>query len=82
MTARLEPSELDLRDCAACGRTFTDGDPYFRGMHVGPVGVGLFILCIPCAAEIQHNPEGGRAEELTRYLSEASLDAAPAGGRA
>ena len=82
MSGRIEPGDIGLTNCAACGHHFADGDPYVRGVVTSTLGAGLFIVCEACAREIQHSPEGPRAVQLDERLERVALAHSPAGGHA
>ncbi len=79
---RIEPGDIGLTNCAACGHRFVDGERYVRGAVAGNVGIGLFIVCENCAREIQCEPEGPRAVALDERIERAVLAQAPAAGHA
>ena len=80
---RLEPSDLGLTQCAACGHHFGDAEKYFRGVTTAAgVGIGFFIICETCFHEIQHAPEGSRAVALDERIERAALAHTPAAGHA
>lgn len=79
----LEPADLGLTNCAACGHHFVDGEAYLRGVTTASsVGIGLFIVCENCFQEIQREPEGSRAVALDERIERSALAHIPAAGHA